>query len=152
MIRQRFQFLGKCHNKNLPILHKGIFRGLGALFVFFGKTGDDIRNAQLYGCHINGGNKGIRHALAACVRHALELPQNDDIAACLDFCTGVDIPNHDDAAFKFNLLPVAQRALVELCQIKGSKLLLQKVAQTFDFVVFCFHEGNFHRGMLCDNL
>ena len=23
MIRQRFQFLGKCHNKNLPILHKG---------------------------------------------------------------------------------------------------------------------------------
>ena len=25
MIRQRFQFLGKCHNKNLPILHKGIF-------------------------------------------------------------------------------------------------------------------------------
>ena len=81
MIRQRFQFLGKRHNKNLPILHKGIFRGLGALFVFFGKTGDDIRNAQLYGCHINGGNKGIRHALAACVRHALELPQNDDIAA-----------------------------------------------------------------------
>ena len=50
MIRQRFQFLGKRHNKNLPILHKGIFRGLGALFVFFGKTGDDICNAQLYGC------------------------------------------------------------------------------------------------------
>ena len=40
---------------------------------------------------------------------------------------------------------------MRLRRIKG-KLLLQKVAQTFDFVVFCFHEGNFHRGMLCDNL
>ena len=118
MIRQRFQFLGKCHNKNLPILHKGIFRGLGALFVFFGKTGDDIRNAQLYGCHINGGNKGIRHALAACVCHALELPQNDDIAACLDFCTGVDIPNHVNfgvSCVPFYLkLPVWSLFLLEL--------------------------------------
>ena len=88
------------------------------MFVFFRKTCDDVRNAQLYRRHVNSGDKSVCHALAAGMCHAFELTQNDDVACCLDFRTGIHIAHNYNAAVEFDLLTVAQRASVEFGQVE----------------------------------
>lgn len=105
------------------------------MFVFFRKTCDDVRNAQLYRRHVNSGDKSVCHALAAGMCHAFELTQDDDVACCLDFRTGIHIAHNYNAAVEFDLLTVAQRASVEFGQVECADVFFQQFRDLLQFVV-----------------
>ena len=107
------------------------------MFVFFRKTCDDVRNAQLYRRHVNGSDKRVCHAFAAGMCHAFELTQNDDVACGFDFRTWIYIADHHHAAVEFDFLTVAQRASVEFGQVECADVFFQQFRNLLQFVIFC---------------